>query len=139
MDNFYRTQFNDDQGLQLTHSQCINIVEVYRPIDSDFRIQSLQDRRKKGFYRYSDENKHSVLITLDLLFELISKQINRNTFQEIKVSCNSEVVSFNKSENLYNNYLVGYKQSNVGEKVLCITRFNQLPENIKFCYRNIMA
>lgn len=139
MDNFYRTHFNDDQGLQLTQSQCMNFVEVYRPIDTDFTIQSQQERRKKGFYRFSDENKQSTLITLDLLFELISLQINRNTFQEIKVSCNSEEIKFNKSENVYNHYLVGYQQSNEGEKEFFVTRFDQLPENTKFCYRNIMV
>ena len=138
MDNFYITHFNDGEGLHITQSQCMNIVEVYRPIDSNFTIQSQQDRRKKGFYRFSDENKQSTLITLDILFGLISRQINRDTFQEIKVAWNSEEIRFNKSENVYNQHLVGYQQSNEGEKEFFVTRFDQLPENTKFCYRNLI-
>ena len=137
MENYYLTHFNDDEGIQLTPSQCMNLVEVYRPPDSNFRIQREQDRRKKGFYRYSDDNKHYTLITMDLLFDFISHQHNRETLKEIKAIWNLNEIKYNQRDNLYNNYLLGYYESD-GIKEFFVTRFNMLPENTMFCYQNLI-
>ena len=137
MENYYPTHFNDDEGLQLTPSRCMNLVEVFRPPDSNFRIQSEQDRRKKGFYRYSDDNKHYTLITMDLLFDYISHQHNRESLKEIKAIWDLNEIKYNQRDNLHNNYLLGYYESD-GIKEFFVTRFNMLPENTMFCYQNLI-
>lgn len=138
MSNFYRTHFNEDEGISLPNSECMNLVEVYRPIDINFNIQSQQDRRKKGFYRICDENVTTTLITMDLLFDMVSNQYNRDTLSEIKINWNSNEIIFNKRQNVYNDYLVGYRLSNSGDKEYFVTNFNLLPENTQFCYRNVI-
>tara|TARA_Y200000002_G_C22623927_1_gene639421 strand:+ start:53 stop:472 length:420 start_codon:yes stop_codon:yes gene_type:complete len=138
MSNYYRTYFDDDEGINLTTEQCMNIVDVFRPIDSDFVIQLVQDRRKKGFYRYSDENSTTTLVTLDLLFKIISLEHNKDTLKEIKIIYNQNEIKFNCRRNVYNDYLVGFRYSNDGMKDFFVTKFNLLPHNITFCYRNII-
>ena len=136
MENYYLTHFNDDEGLQLTPSYCMNLVEAHSPPDSHFRIQSEQDRRKKGFYRYSDDNKHYTLITMDLLFDCISHQHNRESLKEIKAIWDLNEIKYNQRDNLHNNYLLGYYESD-GIKEFFVTRFNMLPENTLFSYQNL--
>ena len=137
MSTFYKTNHDDDEGIYIPPNNCINYIEVFRPLNTDFNFQREHERRGKGFYRYVDENKTITLMTLDLMFDLAKQQHNRNTLKEIKILSTSFEVKYNRNENVLNDYLVGYEEIGNGTKSYFVTKFSELPGGVLFCPRNV--
>ena len=135
MATFYRLNDNDYEGIYISPENCINYIEVFRPIDTDFLVQQVSERRCKGFYKYVDENKSFTLMTLDLMLDL-AKQQHRPTIKEITTEPS---IKYNETENMLNNYLVGYEEDTTGIKNYFITSFRELPAEVLFCRRNVLT
>ena len=134
MTTFYRLNDNDYEGNHISQNNCINYIETFRPIDTDFNIQQVNERRFKGFYRYVDENKSVTLMTLDLMLDL--EKLQRSTIKEITVEPS---IKYNETENRLNDYLVGYEEDTTGIKTYFITSFMELPAGVLFCRRNVLS
>ena len=48
-----------------------------------------------------------------------------------------KIYTYDKYQNIHNNYLVGYSINSKEEINYFTTEFNQLPNNILYCYKNI--
>ena len=120
---------NSNKTLYLNKEKCILDVSKYQHI-LKYNTQMINQRRKKRFYKFKNKDETIYLMTLDLL-----------CFDNYKNICVPSLIP-NKyctyTKNLLNDYLVGYKENKKGEKEYFITEFRFLPENVDYCYKNII-
>jgi len=68
------------------------------------------------------------------LFEIVSNTYGDEKLKEIIIENGDFQIIYNSECDKFNNYLVGYEDDNQ----YYVTNFSNLPENVEYCYKNIM-
>ena len=120
-------------GLFISPEECIRHINLYQPI-IEYKIQLKNEWRGKGFYKYVKNGKSYYLVTMRTLFEIVSNTYGDEKLKEIIIENGDFQIIYNSECDKFNNYLVGYEDDNQ----YYVTNFGNLPENVEYCYKNIM-